>query len=119
MGCLEQDTRIPVMHGLGKLHKDKFDPPPYRPVVTIVGSQLHGIGRCVDTCLKELLPFFKTYIKNSDDVLQILRNFGLVLDDIFVTTCDAEAMCPNVNTEEELAFAMAASDAFIFKIKPD
>ena len=118
MRCLDQDTRIPVMHGLGKLHKGKFFPPPYRPVVDIVGSQLHGIGRWVDTYLKELLPFCKTYIKNSGDVLRILRDFRLVFDDIFVTTCDAEAMYPNINTEEGLAFIMAALGAFIFKVKP-
>ena len=26
MRCLDQDTRIPVMHGLGKLHKGKLTP---------------------------------------------------------------------------------------------
>ena len=86
MRCLDQDTWIPVMHGLGKSYKGKFFPPPYRPVVAIFGSQLHGIGRWVDTYLKELLSFCKTYIKNSDDMLRILRNVGLVFDDVFVTT---------------------------------
>ena len=118
MRCLDQDTRIPVMCGLGKLHKRKFLPPPYRPVVVIVGSQLHGIGRWVDAYLKELLHFYKTYIKNSDDVIRILRDFGVVFDDIFVTTCDAEAMYPNINTEEGLAFMMAALDTLIFRVKP-
>ena len=116
--CLDQDTRIPVMYGLGKLHKGKLNPPPYRPVVAIVGSQLHGIGRWVDSYLKELLPFCKTCIKNSDDVLGILRGFGLVFEDVFITTSDAEAMYPNINTEEGLAFVMVALDAFIFKTKP-
>ena len=118
MRCLDQDTRIPVMHGLGKLHKGKLNPPPYRPVVAIVGSQLHGIGRWVDSYLKELLPFCKTHIKNSDDVLGILRGFGLVFEDVFIATCDAEAMHPNINTEEGLAFVMVALDAFMFKTKP-
>ena len=73
----------------------------------------------MDPYLKELLPFCKTYIKNSDDVLRMLRYFGLVFDDIFVTTWDSEAMCPNINTEERMAFAMEALDAFILKLKPN
>ena len=81
--CLDQDTRIHVVHGLGKLHKGKSFPPPYRLVVAIVGSQLHGIGRWVDAYLKELLPFCKIYIKNSDDALRILMDFGIVFDDVF------------------------------------
>ena len=56
-------------------------------------------------------------MKNSDDVIRILRDFGLVFEDVFVTTCNAEAMCPNMNTEEGLDFAMTALDAFVLKIK--
>ena len=50
--CLEQDKRIPAMHGLGNLHKGKIFPPPYRPVVAIVGSPLHGIGTWVEMHLE-------------------------------------------------------------------
>ena len=100
-----------------KVVQRKVEPPPYRPVVAIVGSQLHGIGRWVDSYLKELLPFCKTHMKNLDDVLSILRGFGLVFEDVFVTTCDTEVMHPNTNTEEGLTFMMAALDAFFFKIK--
>ena len=114
MVCLDQDTRLPVTHGLGKLHKGKFSPPPCGLVVAIVGSQFLSISRWVDAYLKELLPFCKTYIKNSDDVLRILRDFGFVC----VTTFDSEAMCPNINTEEGLTFIMASPDTFIFKVKP-
>ena len=106
------------MHGLGKFHKGKIFPPPYRPVVDVVGSQLHGIGRLVVTHLKELLPFCKTHVKNSDDVLKILKDFKTVYDDIFVTNCDAETINPNVNTEEGLAFAIAALDSSALKVKP-
>ena len=52
-------------------------------------------------------------------MLRILRNFRLVLDEIFVTTCDTEEMYPNIKTEEGLAFTMVALDTFIFKVKPD
>ena len=82
--CLDQGTILPVMHGLGKLHKGKCFPLPCEPVVAIVGSQLLGIGRWLGSYLKELLPFCKTYIKNSDDMLRILRDFGLVFDDVFL-----------------------------------
>ena len=57
----------------------------------------------MDTCLKELLPFCKTHVKNSDDVLRILKDFKIVYDDIVVTNCYAEAMCPNIITDEGLA----------------
>ena len=87
-------------------------------MVAIVGSPLHGIGRWVDVHLKELLPFCKTYIENSDDILRILKDFKLFYDDIFVTNFDAEAMCPNMSTDEGLAFTIAALDSFVFKVKP-
>ena len=50
-------------------------------------------------------------------MVRILRDFGVVFDDVFVTTCNLEAMNPNINTEEGLAFIMAALGAFIFKVK--
>ena len=118
MRCLDQDKRIPEICGLGKFHAGKIFPPPPRPVVAIIGSQLHTIGRWMDTCLNELLPFYKTHIKNSDDVLKILIDFRRVCDDNFATTCNAEAMRPNFNTEEGLGFAMEDLDVFIFKVKP-
>ena len=51
-------------------------------------------------------------------MLKTLRAFRKVYDDIFVTTCDTEAMHPNVNADEGLAFIMAALDQFILKVKP-
>ena len=51
-------------------------------------------------------------------MLRILRDIGLVFDYVFVATCDAEAMCPNFNTDEGLGLMMAVLDAFIFKVKP-
>ena len=50
-------------------------------------------------------------------MLRILRNFGLVLDDVFVNAYDAEAIHPNINTEEGIVFTMVALDTFIFKVK--
>ena len=83
---LEQDKRIPVMHFLVKLYKGKICLPPYRLVVSIVGFPLYGVGRWVDTHLKEFLHFCKTCIKNSDDVLRILKDFKIVHDNVFITT---------------------------------
>ena len=117
--CSKQDTRIPATHVLGKLHKGKFDPPPYRSVIAIPGSSLHGVGRWVDSYLKELLPFCKTYIKNSDDVLKSLKRFLSAEENVSFTTCDAVAMYPNIKTEEGLAFIIATLDGLIFRVKPE
>ena len=38
-------------------------------------------------------------------------------EDYFISTCDAEAMYPNVKTEEGLTFLIAARDAHIFKVR--
>ena len=51
-------------------------------------------------------------------MLRILKDFKIVYDNIFITTCDAEEMCPNISTEEGFAFVMAALDSFVFKVKP-
>ena len=51
-------------------------------------------------------------------MLRILSEFGLVFDDIFVTTCDIEAMHPNIKTEEGLVFMIVALDAFSLKVNP-
>ena len=54
---LEQDSVIRIMHGLGKFHKGKIFLRPHVPVVAIVGSKLHGIGRWVSTYFKEFLSY--------------------------------------------------------------
>ena len=51
-------------------------------------------------------------------MLRILRDFGAVFDDVFMTTCDAEAIYPNVNTKEGLGFIMVALGNFIYRVKP-
>lgn len=108
--CLEKDKRITLMCGLGKLHKGNIFPPTYRLLVASVGSPLHGIRRWVDIHLKELLPFCKMCINNSDDALKILKDLKIVHDDVFVTNCDSEVMYPNINAEEGLVVVMTAMD---------
>ena len=117
MRCLDQGTRISVVRRLGKSREGKFSRLPCRPVVAIIGSQARVVGRQVGAYLQQLLLFYKTCVKNSDGALRILRDFRLVFDDFFVTTCEEEEACPNVNTDEELVLMMVALDAFIFKVK--
>ena len=100
-----------------KLYKGKLNPPPYRPVVATVGYQFYCISRWVDYYLRQLLLQIPSYVKNSDDIINILNSFNNVLEYYYVFTADAVAMYPNIDTEEGLTFIIIALDNYIFKIQ--
>ena len=52
--------------------------------------------------LRELLDQIPSYVKNSNEILLILRCFNALDDNVFLFTADAAAMCPTINTEEGL-----------------
>ena len=99
--ALKINKRIPVFYCMPKVHKNKI-PYPLRPVVAQIGSPYHAISKIIDSYLQELLPSVESYIKDSDDLLKELRNFGQVDDDMFITTADAVAMYPNIDNDEAL-----------------
>ena len=119
MKFLDQDTKIRVMHGLRKFHKCKIHPLPHRKLVAIVGSRLHVIRRWVGAYLKQFLPYHKTCMQISDDVLNNLKDVKTLNEDYFINTCDVETVHPNTKTEECLEFLIAALDAHIFKVRTD
>ena len=89
------------MHCLG-LHKGEMCPLPHRLAVSEAGSLMHGICKYMGMHLKEVFACCKTCTKNSVDILGRLKWIKISVGNYCITTCDAEAMCPNARTEEAL-----------------
>jgi len=66
--------RLPIFYGLPKVHKT---PMTLRPVVSSVNSFLSVFSTWLDYRMKQLLPFMKSHIKNSFDVINDLKNLTL------------------------------------------
>jgi len=62
------------IYGLPKVHKT---PMTLRPVVSSVNSFLSVFSTWLDYRMKQLLPFMKSHIKNSFDVINDLKNLTL------------------------------------------
>ena len=73
-------------------------------MVAVVGSPFNCISRWVDMYLRELLEQITSYVKNSNDVLLMLKCLNASYENGILFTSDATAMRPNMNTEEGLTF---------------
>ena len=89
--------RMPVMYGMPKLHKNKF-PCPFRPVISQCGSLLGIISIWLDYILSPLTKFVESYIKDSNDVINLLKRISPLPHGCKIFTSDATAMYPNIDT---------------------
>ena len=92
------DARMPVAHGIPKLHKSKGNTSPCVPVLAVAGSTFHCISRWVDMGIRELLDQMTSYVKNSNDITLMLRCLNTLYGNMFLLTAGATAMCHNINT---------------------
>jgi hypothetical protein len=86
--------RTPIFYGLPKVHKT---PVSLRPVVSSSNSFLSIFSTWLDFKIKELLPSVQSYIKNSDTLLDDLKNFT-VPEGTVLFTADAKSMYTNIDT---------------------
>ena len=98
----EQKHRIPVFYGTPKIHKSKMANGLYktRPVVAKVGSFIEIASKFCDHYLEKLIPFVKTYLKDSFELLDDLSKIPQPLPpDTKLITADAISMYTNIDTK--------------------
>ena len=90
--------KLPVFYGLPKAHKS---PMTLCPVVSTCGSLLSIFSTWLDFKMKELLPFIKSYLKNSSSVITDLKNLQLPQDALLFSV-DAVSMYTNIDTVTDI-----------------
>ena len=96
---LPERLRIPQFYGMPKVHKNK-QPTPLRPVVAQCGSFTAFISTWIDTKLQPLKHRLPSYIKNSQDLLNIIDKLPPLPHNARIVTTDATSMYTNISTEE-------------------
>jgi hypothetical protein len=92
---LQSYHRIPIFYGLPKIHKS---PVTLRPVVSGTNSLLAIFSNWLDYKMKELLPFVKSYVKNSFEVINDLKDLKIPKDALLFSA-DATSMYTNIDTK--------------------
>ena len=104
IGSLSLRNRILVPCGAPKLHKEKGNPQPYRPVASVIDRSFHWVSRWEHTHLRELLDQKPSYAKNSNDIALILKCLNSLDDNVFIFKVDSASTHPNTNIKEGLTF---------------
>lgn len=71
---LQLRHRLPIFYGIPKVHKS---PVTLRPVVSSINGLLTVVSNWLDYKLKQLLPFVKSYVKDSTIVIKELKDLAI------------------------------------------
>ena len=96
---LQLHHRIPLFYGIPKVHKT---PTALRPVVSTVNSLLSVFSTWLDYQMKKLLPFTKSYLKNSKVVKEDLKTIHIP-PNAFLFSAGATAMYTNIDSDTGLS----------------
>jgi hypothetical protein len=95
---LKTRFRLPMFHGLPKVHKNPIS---LCPVVSSSNSLLSVFSTWLDYRMKELLPLLDSYLKDSTTFINELKNIRLP-ETARILTVDAKSMYTNINMDAGL-----------------
>ena len=104
----EKSTRPPLFYGSVKVHKKDY---PLRPIVSTIGSPAYKVSAFVSEILRTYVRQADSYIENTRDFLELLREVHVTEDEVMVSF-DIKSLFTSVPTQE----ARAAID---FQLKMD
>lgn len=102
------NARERVFYTLPKIHKKQDtwlapnEIPPGRPIVSDINSDSYRYSRYIDNVLKPLADLHPSYIKNTYDFLDQLRDQEFT-SGAFLVTFDVEALYTNIQPEKGLS----------------
>ncbi|KAL7469413.1 hypothetical protein ACHAXS_009674 [Conticribra weissflogii] len=82
-----------------KMHKDPWKT---RPVVSTCGTYLHALSRWVDHHLQKLTSLIPTYLRDSQHLLEDLKQLGRLPSNAQLFTADAVSMYTNIDSAHAL-----------------
>ena len=90
---------FPKFYITAKVHKCPWRT---RPIVSISGSQLHGLGQWVDHILQPYARSIPSYIKSSHALKKLLMELPPLPSNARLFTADAVSMYTNISTDDAL-----------------
>ncbi len=94
--CVEH-LITPVLYTLPKIHKQYREIPPGRPIVAAIGSLTEKISAFVDFHLQPLVTSLPSYIKNTMEFIELMKNVEWPDHPVFLVTMDVESLYTNVS----------------------
>ena len=83
-----------------KVHKTPWK---MRPIVSLSGSLLYGLGKWADRQLQGICNQLPTFLKSSTQLKQQLAQLDVDLSKAYFFTSDAQSMYTNIDTDHALA----------------
>ena len=97
-----KDSKFARFCLLPKIHK-RLNNEPGRPVISNCVYYTENISAFLDFHLQPLGLAVKSYIKDTNDILNKLRSLPKLSDNIILCTVDVVGLCPNIPHEEGLS----------------
>jgi len=103
---------IPRIYGLPKIHKEGV---PLRPIVNTIGSPTYELAKYVAKILRPLVGNTDSFIKDSQDFVNLIRNENLEHDDILVSF-DVVSLFTKIPLDEAIQVIKEVADAGTAKL---
>ena len=97
---LEVEDPFPHFYITAKVHKTPWKT---RPIVSVRGSILHGLGKWIDRQLQPICRQLPSYLKSSFDLKKQLSSLSFDTQRTSFFTADAVSMYTNIDTEHALS----------------
>lgn len=88
----------PVIYTLPKIHKN-LEQPPGRPIISGIGSLTEKISTFVDYFLKPHVATLPSYVKDTIDMINILKSIDFSVKNMLLVTLDVESLYTNIPHE--------------------
>lgn len=104
---VQETTRDRLFYMLPKIHKerakwtDDSKNPPGRPIVSDCNSDTYAISEYIDHFLKPLATQHPSYVKDTQDFLEKLRNIKISPNSLLITL-DVDSLYTNIDNEAGL-----------------
>ena len=87
------------MYLLPKIHK-RLDNVPGRPVISNCGTPTEKASVFLDHHLQPIMKSVVSYIKDTNDFLSKLKNFGKIPENVFLVSADYAGLYPSIPHDE-------------------